>query len=70
MQRVSHQLATGCCVLMQQTLVNICWLFLTQRADQSDGGDHEAHGGHRGEGGEVETDHCGHARFWRCCEQH
>lgn len=41
-----------------------------QRANQSDGGDHKAHGGHRGEGSEAETDHRGHAGVWRRRQQH
>ena len=43
---------------------------LTCRANQPDGGDHEAHGGHRGEGREAEADHRGHAGVRRRRQQH
>ena len=39
------------------------------RANQPDGGDHEAHGGHRGEGRETEADHRGHAGVRRRRQQ-
>lgn len=46
-----------------------CCVFLTCRANQSDGGDHQAHGGHRGEGREAEADHRGHPWVRRRCRQ-
>lgn len=67
-QKVSQQSVTPNTRRPHQRLQTCC-MFLTCRANQSDGGDHQAHGGHRGEGREAEADHRGHPWLRRRCRQ-